>query len=144
MGRYIEYKKKCKLSDCDINIKSNSGYGLCLKHYQRLRRYGDVNITKVEKTEHGMCYTATYNTWHSMLQRCNNPKNPSYENYGGRGIAVCDAWKKFINFYKDMGERPDGMTLDRIDNDLGYYPENCRWATRSQQMLNTRRSRSRK
>ena len=81
--------------------------------------------------------TLAYRTWHSMKQRCNNPKDQAYTYYGGRGIKVCDRWNdSFINFLEDMGERPPKTSIDRIDNDKGYYPENCRWATKKQQYGN--------
>lgn len=73
--------------------------------------------------KHGMTGTREYRSWDSMMQRCNNPKNDRYADYGGRGIHVCQEWHDFTNFYADMGDRPDGATLDRIDNELGYSRE---------------------
>lgn len=85
--------------------------------------------------------TPTYRSWRAMIQRCNYRCQPNYANYGGRGIRVCDRWLKFENFLADMGERPDGLTLDRIDNERGYSKDNCRWATRAQQDSNRRKRR---
>lgn len=68
-----------------------------------------------------------------MFQRCNRPNFLDYKNYGGRGITVCERWRSFENFLKDMGERPLGTSIHRINNDLGYSPDNCRWATFKEQ-----------
>ena len=79
-----------------------------------------------------------YQSWSHMKQRCQNPGNVGYYNYGGRGIRVCKRWQSFENFLADMGVRPDGLTLERIDNDGNYEPDNCKWATRHIQRINSR------
>lgn len=73
--------------------------------------------------------TPTYGSWAAMMQRCFNPNHEKFPTYGGRGITVCNRWRDFTNFLADMGERPEGMTLDRIEDHLCYEPGNCRWAT---------------
>lgn len=97
---------------------------------------------KKANTKHGNCNHHLYQTWSNMLERCCNPSAHNYHRYGGRGITVCDRWRdNFANFISDMGERPDGCTLDRIDNSKGYEPGNCKWATWVEQNNNTRRNR---
>lgn len=91
------------------------------------------------KTLHGLSKTTEHVIWSGILQRCENKNNHGYRNYGGRGIKVCSRWKDFENFYADMGRRPSSKhSIDRINNDGDYEPNNCRWATVSQQLANRR------
>ena len=97
-------------------------------------------IRKGRVTTHGLCQSPEYKTWSSMIQRCHNPKTRSFRHYGGLGISVCDRWRKsFLHFLSDMGARPKGTTLDRIDSKANYEPGNVRWATDSEQSRNRRR-----
>ncbi len=136
--------KPCSVDDC---AKQSTARGLCPAHYSRWQDHGDPTAGRLMlgQTSHPL-----YRVWSTMHQRCENPRNARYPDYGGRGITVCDRWSEFLNFLADMGERPappgwwqssvSYWSLDRIDNDGLYSPDNCRWATPEQQQANTRRT----
>lgn len=113
----------------------------CYRRELAAARFRDPTILETIRqkiTTHGMTLTAPeYAVWHSMRQRCNDPTADSYPRYGGRGIKVCPEWNSFEQFLTDMGSRPSSAhSLDRINNDQGYSPDNCRWATRKEQGRN--------
>jgi hypothetical protein len=89
---------------------------------------------------HGGTYTPEFSVWKGIIKRCTNPRCKAFKNYGGRGITVCERWRSFANFRDDMGPRPLGMSIERIDNERGYSQDNCRWIPNTEQGLNTRRT----
>lgn len=123
---------KCKC-ECG-NIKNVTYNHLVTNHTKSCGCLSHGEISK-----HGMSKTLEYKTWDSIYQRCYNPNNISYKNYGGRGINISSEWRNsFENFYKDMGKRPENLTIERVNNNLGYSKENCIWASRTTQSRNQR------
>jgi hypothetical protein len=101
-------------------------------------RVAGIAASRSKTTAQGYVGTPTYRTWWSMLGRCFSPSAGNYQYYGGRGITVCERWRDFRNFLADMGPRPDGMSIDRVDVNGNYEPGNCRWATAKDQHRNRR------
>lgn len=136
-----QFKSIMWLCRCDCGKESRVN-GYMLKH-GKSQHCGCIRIEAARErvTTHGRWGTPEYNSWHAMMQRCQNPNNRNYKYYGERGIKVCSRWEKFENFFADVGEKPTPKhTIDRIETNGDYEPSNCKWSTVAEQNNNTRRN----
>ena len=127
----------CSMESCSRVVRCR---GLCRNHYASARYHKAIKNVQT-KEYHGLSDIGAYKSWEKMKKRCRDKNGDSYRHYGGRGIKVCERWlHSFSNFYADMGDRPAGHTLDRIDVNGNYEPSNCKWSSHQEQVINRRAS----
>lgn len=150
IGKYIDIsnKKFGRLTAIKPSHQVNKQYfwickcdcgNECIISGNRLRSLKTKSCGCIVKTQKGLSESGSYRSWHAMMQRCYDTKVPHYKRYGGNGVIVCERWHNFLNFLEDMGHRPIGLTLDRIDPFGNYELSNCRWETYKEQARNKRK-----
>jgi hypothetical protein len=134
--------KRQRIYECGCTCGSVVDVGSRLLKTGRTKSCGCLRreTTREVHTKHGRTGSGEHNSWLQMMKRCTDPSSHLWKHYGGRGIKVCERWKEAKNFMEDMGPRPAGHSIERIDVDRDYELANCKWATQAEQALNTRRT----